>query len=290
MERGAAAVGATATIGLKHFLEKSNLAQKVRIQPFNKILQKLEQNSIKSVGFSGALLAAGLYGTYTFYDYFKKRKEEKEEKDGLDRLQLQLKKDEEEKYQNFLKSDKKCCLLMESRIFYSFFWPHVEEDNQIIILIKKFFNQKNKKQHIILTPEMTLACLGNTTDQEKKNNQFFKNSIPSAALYIIKNENEFQTSIIDLLNKNSQEVSPYDLYQFTEKNVTNRSFYCLVPLHFKNNKILINLNNEKLMSTEILDFYPDIINQNAHHPVLEEPKIVISKGLGIKEVESLILE
>lgn len=70
----AAAVGAAGAIGLKHLAQKSNLASKVRIQPFNKIFQGLEQNSIKNVGFSGALLAAGLYGTYTIYDYFKNKR------------------------------------------------------------------------------------------------------------------------------------------------------------------------------------------------------------------------
>ncbi len=70
----AAAVGAAGAIGLKHLAQKSNLASKVTIQPFNKIFQKLEQNSIKKVGFSGALLAAGLYGTYTIYDYFKNKR------------------------------------------------------------------------------------------------------------------------------------------------------------------------------------------------------------------------
>ena len=70
----AAAVGAAGAIGLKHLAQKSNLASKVRIQPFNEIFQKLEQNSIKKVGFSGALLAVGLYGTYTIYDFFKNKK------------------------------------------------------------------------------------------------------------------------------------------------------------------------------------------------------------------------
>ena len=79
-------------------------------------------------------------------------------------------------------------------------------------------------------------------------------------------------SIIDSLAENSQEVSPYDLYQFTEKNVTNNSLYCLVSLHFKNNKILINLENENLMSDKITDFYPDMINKNANRLALKEPK------------------
>lgn len=70
----AAAVGAAGAIGLKHLAQKSNLASKVRIQPFNKIFQGLEQNSIKNVGFSGALLAVGLYGTYKIHDYFKNKK------------------------------------------------------------------------------------------------------------------------------------------------------------------------------------------------------------------------
>lgn len=70
----AAAVGAAGAIGLKKLAEKSNLASKVTIQPFNKIFQKLEQNSIKNVAFSGALLAAGLYGTYKIHDYFKNKR------------------------------------------------------------------------------------------------------------------------------------------------------------------------------------------------------------------------
>lgn len=75
----AAAVGAAGAIGLKHLAKKSNLASKVTIQPFNKIFQKLEQNSIKNVGFSGALLAAGLYGTYK---YFKNKKSRQSPRKG----------------------------------------------------------------------------------------------------------------------------------------------------------------------------------------------------------------
>lgn len=93
--------------------------------------------------------------------------------------------------------------------------------------------------------------------------------------------------------KNSQKVSPYHLYQYTQKeNIKNISKYALVSLYFQDNEILI-YPKKKSRFKEIdqykIHFYNiDMINSHKSDSNLKEPEIVLGKGLGIQQIQSII--